>query len=31
MLSARGAHLHLELWHHGRHLDPARHLTERTP
>ena len=26
---ARGDHLHLELWHHGRHIDPAHQLTER--
>lgn len=27
--AARGAHLHLEVWHHGRHIDPAKILTER--
>lgn len=27
--AARGDHLHLELWHHGRHIDPSHQLTER--
>lgn len=27
--AARGAHLHLEVWHHGGHIDPEKLLSTR--